>query len=313
MLTRQNRRRHHDSDLPAAQHRSGGGAKRGLGLAETDVAAHQPVHWVARFQVGEDVLDGARLIGGRDERESGHEALVFPRRRVELRGIACFALIGKPDQAMRGFGNLPADLGAPLLPAFAIKAVERHRFRVGAISPEQPDLLDRHHQRGAARVLDPDRLLCRHAVAADSLNASQQTDAVLDLDYRVVHAEGCLRAAPSAEAAAAPSALRVPAPAAKQIRCSDHGHILGGQHEAGIEIHAEQKRFPARRLRELSASPGPAAGSAAAARPARFASSFKSRSAAAASTIRRPCSRCAAMKWRNARFGCGSVAKTVTR
>ena len=70
VLAHQHRRRRDQRDLISAQHRSRGGAQRDLGLAEPDIAADEPVHRMPRFQIGQDVRDGARLIDGRHERET---------------------------------------------------------------------------------------------------------------------------------------------------------------------------------------------------------------------------------------------------
>ena len=51
-------------DLPARHRRDEGGAQRDLGLAEADVAADQPVHRLACFEVVENVLDRAVLVVG---------------------------------------------------------------------------------------------------------------------------------------------------------------------------------------------------------------------------------------------------------
>ena len=51
VLPRQQRRRHHDRDLLAVERDRERGAQRHLGLAEADVAADQPVHRPAAFEV----------------------------------------------------------------------------------------------------------------------------------------------------------------------------------------------------------------------------------------------------------------------
>ena len=56
--------RRDDRDLHSRHGCNERGAKRDLGLAEADVAADQPVHRLAGFEVGEHVLDRAILVVG---------------------------------------------------------------------------------------------------------------------------------------------------------------------------------------------------------------------------------------------------------
>lgn len=44
--------------------RDEGGAQRHLGLAEADIADDQPVHWLARGQVAQHIVDRPVLIVG---------------------------------------------------------------------------------------------------------------------------------------------------------------------------------------------------------------------------------------------------------
>ncbi len=194
VLPHQHRRRRDQRDLTAAEHRRRGGAQRHLGLAEPDIAADQPVHRMPRFQVGQDVRDGARLIDGRHEREPGDEALVAPGGRVQLRRLPGLALARQATQAPRGLGDVVFDLRAALFPALAVEPVERHRFALGAIAPDLLDLADRHHQHGAAGILDAQRLLFRDAGRRDTLDAAQPSDAVLDMDHRVADPQRAFRA-----------------------------------------------------------------------------------------------------------------------
>ena len=64
MLARQQRRRHHDGDLQAVHGGDERGAQRDFGLAEADVAAHEPVHRPARAEIVEHRVDAGRLVLG---------------------------------------------------------------------------------------------------------------------------------------------------------------------------------------------------------------------------------------------------------
>ena len=63
VLLGQQRGRRQDRDLLAAHDRDERGAQRDLGLAEADVAAHQPVHRLAGRHVLDDVVDRLGLVG----------------------------------------------------------------------------------------------------------------------------------------------------------------------------------------------------------------------------------------------------------
>ena len=64
VLPRQQRGRHHHRDLLAVERHGKRRAQRHLGLAEADVAADQPVHRPAAFEVLQRGVDGAELVLG---------------------------------------------------------------------------------------------------------------------------------------------------------------------------------------------------------------------------------------------------------
>ena len=82
VLLRQQRRRHQHRHLPAAADRREGRAQRDLGLAEADVAADQPVHGFRAGEIGQHVVDGARLVLGEGELKAGRERLVAAADRA---------------------------------------------------------------------------------------------------------------------------------------------------------------------------------------------------------------------------------------
>ena len=73
VLARQQRGRHHHRHLEAVERGDEGGPQRHLGLAEADVAAHQPVHGLAGGQVLQHGGDAGRLVLGLAIGEAGHE------------------------------------------------------------------------------------------------------------------------------------------------------------------------------------------------------------------------------------------------
>ena len=82
VLARQQRGRHDDRDLLAADRGDEGGAQRDLGLAEADVAADQPVHRLAGAEIVEHGVDRAQLVLGLVIGEAGAEFLVEAVRQV---------------------------------------------------------------------------------------------------------------------------------------------------------------------------------------------------------------------------------------
>ena len=88
MLPRQQRRRHHDRDLRSRHRGNEGGAQRHLGLAETDIAADQPVHRSPGGEVLQHIGDGTRLVIGLGEREAGAELVPGAFARRHDRGVA---------------------------------------------------------------------------------------------------------------------------------------------------------------------------------------------------------------------------------
>src|SRR5690348_2357071 len=99
-----------------------------------------------RFQIGQDVLDRARLVDRWHEREPGDKPLVASRRRVEPRRLFSLALACQAQQPPRGLGDVVFDLLPALFPAFAVEPIERYRLAFGAVAPDLLDLADRDHQ-----------------------------------------------------------------------------------------------------------------------------------------------------------------------
>ena len=77
MLLRQQGRRHEHCGLTAVHHGDERRPHGDFGLAETDVAADQPVHRLLRTHILENRVDGGLLIGCLLEGKSGGEAVVF--------------------------------------------------------------------------------------------------------------------------------------------------------------------------------------------------------------------------------------------
>ena len=137
------------------------GAQRDLGLAEADVAAHQPVHRLAGFEVGEHFLDRAVLVVGflvgeavdelRDRRVSG--SATTPGRVARIAAV----LISSP--AISRIRSFIRDLRR--CHAFAAEAVERDALALAAVAGQQFDILDRHVELVAAGIFERDAVVRR--------------------------------------------------------------------------------------------------------------------------------------------------------
>jgi len=68
---------HQHRDLGAVLYCGEGGAHGHFGFAETDIAAHQPVHRFGAGHIGQHGFNGLLLVGGFLERKAGSETPVF--------------------------------------------------------------------------------------------------------------------------------------------------------------------------------------------------------------------------------------------
>ena len=89
VLARQQRRRHDDGDLLAVDRRAESGAQRDLGLAEADIAAHEPIHRPPGGEIVEHGVDRARLILGLVIGKARAEFVVEPLGRRQAWAPAC--------------------------------------------------------------------------------------------------------------------------------------------------------------------------------------------------------------------------------
>ena len=85
MRARQQGGGHHDRNLFARHRGNERGAHRHLGLAEADIAAHQPVHRPPRRQIADHVADGFFLVFGLLIGKPGGEFVIQPGGRLDRR------------------------------------------------------------------------------------------------------------------------------------------------------------------------------------------------------------------------------------
>jgi hypothetical protein len=162
-------------------------AQRHLGLAESDVAADQPVHRLTRLKVLQDIGDRAVLIVG----------FLIGEAVDELR-IAC---VGFGDDAgprcaqSRHLDEFARNLADPLLhprlallPRFAAEAVERDAIAVAAVPRQQLDVLNGHVELVAARIFKGDAVV-RHLAYGNLRQSFVPADAVLGVNHEVAGRE----------------------------------------------------------------------------------------------------------------------------
>ena len=185
MLLRQDGRRYEHRHLPSAHHRLEGTPDGHLGLAETHVAAHEPVHGPRAFHVRLHVDDGLRLIAGFGEGEGGFEFLlpgiVIGKRVAGLRfalGLDLQQFGGEVEGGV--LGGLPG-----LFPAAGADATEL-RLGLGQpdITADQVRLLQRHVQRDFVLKLQRDDLADPIA-RLEFGQAAVERDAVLQVHDKV--------------------------------------------------------------------------------------------------------------------------------
>jgi hypothetical protein len=150
VLARQQRGGHDDRHLLARHDRDEGGAQRHFGLAEADVAAHQPVHRPAGLQVLQRRLDGASWSsvsskGKRAQNSSNspcgglRTSAVFSARsaavRISSSAISCTRFLSRPCAPARR--RRPAGrAGLPIPPSRS--GSDSSRFSTGRNSRSLP-------------------------------------------------------------------------------------------------------------------------------------------------------------------------------
>ena len=120
MLLSQQRGGNQHRDLLAGLHCHEGRSHRHFGLAEADVAAHDPIHRRGGPHILEHLSDGFRLIGGFLEREAIGKGLIFEfagaQARRLMRGAARMQIQQFGGNIAHRLGGAPSGLG-PLIGA----------------------------------------------------------------------------------------------------------------------------------------------------------------------------------------------------
>ena len=253
MLARQQRGRHHDGDLLAVERDREGRAQRHLGLAESDVAADQPVHRPAAFEVLQGGIDRAELVLGFLIGKARAELVIDMRLHRHFRRFVQMPFGGDLDQFAGDLANAVLELGLARLPAAAAQPVQLDIGVVGAVARQQFDILDRQEQLGLGGIMQFETVM-RRAGDFQRLQADKAADAVLDMNHEIAGGEARDFGDEVVELAAC--LARPHQPVAEDVLLADDGDIVGL--EAGFHADHRQHRLVARR--RLHRAPGVDAG-----------------------------------------------------
>ena len=249
MLTGQEGCRHHHRHLLAGEGCNEGRAQRHLGLAEANVAAHQPVHRAARPHILGDVGDGGELVVGLGVGEAGGELGVETFGGGQRLALAQFALGG---DAQEGVGHvLEAFLDPRLaaLPGGPAELVELSAGLLGAVARQHLDVLDRNEQLLVA-VVDDAQAVVRRAGGGDGFEAIEAADAVVHVDDEIA---GRKAGGLGDEVGGAPLLLGRPGQTvAKNVLLGDDGEIAGDE----AVLDAEHDHGESAAGKDLSVGPG---------------------------------------------------------
>ena len=253
VLPRQQRGRHHDGDLLAVERDRERRAQRHLGLAEADVAADQPVHRPAAFEILQRGVDRAKLVLGFLIGEARAELVIDMRLHRHFRRLVQMPLGGDLDQFAGDLADAVLELGLARLPAAAAQPVEFDMGVIGAVARQQFDILDRQKQLGLGGIMQFETIM-RRAGDVERLQADETADAVLDMNHEIAGGEA--RDLRDEIVELAGGLARPHQPVAENVLLADDGDIVGL--EAGFHADHRQHRLVARR--RLHRAPGVDAG-----------------------------------------------------
>ena len=188
MLPRQQGGGAHHRHLHPGHGGSIGRAQGDFGLAEADIAAHQPIHRAAGGEIVHNVTDGFELIIGFGIGEAvneGRHAVAVDLHRFAFAQRAC------RRGGQQFAGNLADAVFHPRLaraPGDAAQFVEADAFAIAAVTGEDVDILDRHIQLVAA-VVGERHAIMRFAADGDGHQPVVAADAVIAVDDQIAGRE----------------------------------------------------------------------------------------------------------------------------
>ena len=217
--------------------------QRDLGLAEADVADHEPVHRLARAEVLDDIADRAVLVLGLLVREAIDEAGIAAAVGFEHVAGLERALGRDRDQLARDLADALLHAALAPLPRLAAEPVERRAVLARAVARQDLEILDRHVQLVAAGIFQRDAIVraladrdrCQPDIAADAVIG--MNDEVAGRQRRQFGEEGVGRFAALGAA---------DQPVAEHVLLGQHREIGGG--EAVLQREHDQRHPAAERL-----------------------------------------------------------------
>ena len=184
VLPCEQRGRHHHGNLLAVERDRKRRAQRHLGLAEADVAADQPVHRPAAFEVLQRGRDRPQLVLGFLIGEARAELVIDMRLHRHFRRFVQMPLGRDLDQFAGDLADAVLELGLARLPAAAAQPIQFDIGVVGAVARQQFDVLDRQEQLSFGGIMQFETVM-RRAADLDGLQSDKATDAVLDVNHEI--------------------------------------------------------------------------------------------------------------------------------
>ncbi len=239
VLLREHRRRAEDGDLPAFARDPERGTKSDFGLAEANVAAHEPIHRRGLFEVALDVADRDRLIGRLVERKRRFEGAEVVGRRGERHTARGLSLRVELEELV---GHLADVAHRALLRLLERRAAEPIELRRGLAPRELLDLVeavDGEVEPITTEVFDRDEIDARPAyvavqetvVAADAVLdvhdevPDRERLQILDESARLLLSGGCRARSPFSRGARS-----------EHVLLGDDSERLGGGNDATREL-----------------------------------------------------------------------------
>ena len=179
---------HDHRDLLAAHRGNEGRAQRHFGLAESDVAADQPVHGTAGSEFTQDHVDRCLLVVGFLVGKAGAELVVGPMLHAQARRLTQLPFGGDLDQLVGDLANAAFHARLARLPSAAAKPVELDVGLFRPVAGEQFDVLDRQEQLVAAGIVEL-KAIVRRAGGFDRAQAHEAADPMIDMDDQVAGRE----------------------------------------------------------------------------------------------------------------------------
>ncbi len=144
MLPRQQRCRAHHRHLRAARCRHKSCPERHFGLAEADIAAHQPIHRPPGRQILDHIGHRAQLIVGLGPWEAVHKGGIALRIGRKSIGLARGAQGSNLQQFVRNLADALLHPRLALRPGLSAQPVKPHAFGVRAIAAQNIEIFNRH-------------------------------------------------------------------------------------------------------------------------------------------------------------------------